>query len=222
MSHYFGFKPSDELSQKIDQADKVITAGKDEDYYLYRNEIAQLIARELIDNLLVNLVDYIPNPERQAKMRKIIVSIESSTETLLKVLLGKDNNQDVLPTFCFMKNESLFTDNAGERRVGFKLPDEAASQILAGFNAVTPESIDIDKFKHGLEVMNNEILTHFITRFAATLKLGMFKRNAVPVTKVAINKGLGMAINKLFPQLDNPALNRLAGFYKPFIVQIND
>lgn len=222
MSHYFGFEPSDKLSNMIDEADEIISAEKDEDYYPYRNEIAQQIAREIIDTLLVGLIDYIPSPERQAKMRKIITSIEGSTETLLKVLLGKDKNEDVLPTFYFMKNESLFTDNKGVRRVGFKLPEDKASEINGSFDAVTPESVDISRFQHGLEIMNNEVLTHFITKFGATLKLGMFKRKAVPVAKGAINKGLGMAINKLFPQLDDPALNRLVNFYRPFIVQIDE
>jgi len=222
MAHYFGFKPSEKLDAMLNEADELITNGADVDYYPYRNDIAQQIAREIIDNLLVSLIDVIPSPERQASMRKIVHSIESSTETLLKVLLGKDENADVIPTFNFLKDESLFIDNAGERRIGLKLPEESAKEINASFAAVTPESVDIDKFKHGLQIMNNEVLDHFITRFTATLKLGMFKRKAVPVAKAAINKGLDMAINKLFPQLPHDSLNRLAEFYRPFIVEINE
>lgn len=222
MTYYLGFKPSQKLDEMIDEADDIITSGKDVDYYPYRNEIAQQIAREIIDNLLVALIEYIPNEERQASMRKIIGSIESSTETMLNVLLGKDKNPDVLPTFDFMKNDALFVDNEGVRRVGLKLEDDTAAKINTGFAAVTPESVDMEKFRQGLEVMNNAILNHFITDFAATLKLGMFKRKAVPMAQGAINKGLNFAINKLFPQLDDAALNRLASFYRPFIVEIKD
>ncbi|MDO5770011.1 MAG: hypothetical protein Q4P13_10935 [Psychrobacter sp.] len=222
MTYYLGFKPSQKLDDMIDEADEIISSGKDVDYYPYRNEIAQQIAREIIDNLLVALVDYIPNEERQASMRKIISSIESSTETMLNVLLGKDKNEDVMPTFKFMKEDALFIDNDGERRVGLKLKDETAAKVNSGFAAVTPESVDIEKFRQGLEVMNNAILNHFISDFAATLKLGMFKRKAVPVAQGAINKGLNYAINKLFPQLGDEALNRLATFYRPFIVEIKD
>lgn len=221
MSHYFGFKPTEKLSNMIDEADEIISNGKDVDYYPYRDAIAHQIAREIIDNMLIALIDYIPSPERQASMRKIITSVENSTDTMLNVLLNKDKNKDVLPTFDYMQ-QSLFQDNQGERRIGFKLSDNAASKITAGFDSVTPESVDIDKFRHGLEVMNHEVLDHFINRFAETLKLGMFKRNAVPVAKIAIDKGLSIAINKLFPQLSDEALNRLVNFYRPYIVEIND
>ena len=221
MSHYFGFKPTDKLINMIDEADAIISAGKDVDYYPHRDKIAHQIAREIIDNMLVTLIDYIPNAERQASMRKIFTSIESSTDTMLNVLLNKDKNADVLPTFEFMK-QSLFEDNNGERRVGFKLTDKAAEKITSGFDAVTPESVDGEKFRQGLEVMNHEVLGHFITKFADSLKLGMFKRNAVPVAKVAIDKGLNIAINKLFPQLPDDALNRLVAFYRPYIVEKND
>lgn len=222
MTHYFGFKPSDKLDAMLNEADELITNGADVKYYPYRNDIAQQIAREIIDNLLVSLIDVIPSPERQASMRKIVSSIESSTEKLLKVLLGKDENKDVLPTFHFLKDDSLFIDNAGERRIGLKLSEAGAKEINESFASVTPESVDINKFKHGLEVMNAEVLDHFITRFTGTLNLGIFKRNAVPLAKSAINTGLGMAINKIFPQLPDEALNRLASFYRPYIVEIDE
>lgn len=221
MSQYFGFKPSSDLSNLIDEADALISTGKDVPYYPYRDKIAHQIAREIIDNLLISLIDVIPSPDRQASMRKIVTSIENSTDTMLNILLNKDKNKDVLPTFAFMK-ESIFEDNDGNRRIGFKLTEKAADKIITGFEAVTEDSVDMEKFKLGLEIMNHEVLTHFITNFADTLKLGIFKRNAVPVAKIAIDKGLNMAINKLFPQLPDDALNRLVTFYRPYIVQIDE
>lgn len=85
----------------IDEAEKIITSNETVDYYPYRNELTQQIASELIDSLLVSLIDVIPNPERQASMRKIIETIERATETLLNVLLGKDKNEDIMPSFNF-------------------------------------------------------------------------------------------------------------------------
>lgn len=79
--------------------------------------------------------------------------------------------------------------------------------------------VDTKTFKTALETMNEETLTHFISRFADTLKLGMIKRKSVPVAKAAIDKGMSMALNKLLPDLPDSSLNRLANYYRPFIVE---
>ncbi|WP_201584695.1 hypothetical protein [Psychrobacter jeotgali] len=219
MAQYFGFIPSDKLNDMINEAERIINSNEQVDYYPYRNELTQQIARELIDNLLVGLIDVIPNPERQAAMGKIVNTIERTTETLLNVLLGKDKNEDIIPSFEFLKNESMFLDNDGERRVGFKLSDRAAQTINEGYAAVTPDNVDLVKFKAALETMNEVALTHFITRFTETLKLGMIKRGSIPVAKAGIDKGMSLALNKLLPQLPDAGLNRLAGFYRPFFIE---
>lgn len=220
MAYYFGFIPSTELNAMIDEAERIISSDEQVDYYPYRNELTQRIASELIDNLLVSLIDVIPNSDRQAAMRKIVTTVERATETLLNVLLGKDSNEDIMPSFNFLKSESMFIDNEGKRRVGFKLADETAQEINAGFAAVTPEQVDEAKFKVALEIMNDAALTHFISHFTETLKLGMIKRGSIPMAKVAIDKGISLALNKLLPQLPDAGMNRLANFYRPFIVKI--
>ncbi len=222
MTYYFGFVPSDKLNDMINEAERIITSDEQVDYYPYRNELTQQIARELNDNLLVSLIDVIPNPERQAAMRKIVSTIERATETLLNVLLGKDKNEDIMPSFNFLKNETMFIDNEGTRRVGFKLSKSSADTIVKGFAAITPDDVDESKFKVALETMNEEALTHFISRFTETLKLGMIKRSSIPVAKAGIDKGMSMALNKLLPQLPDAGLNRLARFYEPFLVKISD
>ncbi|TXD97807.1 hypothetical protein ES754_02205 [Psychrobacter frigidicola] len=222
MTHYFGFLPSDELSDMIAEAERIIESNEQVDYYPYRNKLTQQIARELLDNLLVSLIDVIPNAERQASMRKIVGTIERATETLLNILLGKDKNEDIMPSFNFLKNESMFIDNEGMRRVGFALSKESAQTITEGFAAMTPDTVDKVKFKTALETMTEDALTHFMSRFTETLKLGMIKRKSVPVAKAAIDKGMSMALNKLLPQLPDDGLNRLARFYRPFLIDMAD
>jgi len=222
MTYYFGFIPSDKLNQMIDEAEHVITSNAQTEYYPYRNELTQQIARELIDNLLVGLIDVIPNSERQAAMKKIVGTIERTTETLLNVLLGKDENEDILPSFNFLKDQTMFIDNDGIRRVGYELSEESAQTIIKGFEAVKLEVVDKPAFEKALETINEDSLTHFLTRFTETLKLGMIKRKSIPVAKAAIDKGLSMALNKLLPQLPDAGLKRLARFYQPFFVEIAD
>lgn len=222
MAYYFGFLPSDKLNQMIDEAEQLIVSELPVDYYPYRNELTQQIARELNDNLLVSLIDVIPNPERKAAMQKIVHTIERTTETLLNVLLGKDKNEDIMPSFDFLKNKSIFIDNEGMRRVGFRLSESTAQTINDGFAAIKPETVDRDKFKTALETMTDVSLQHFMSQFTETLKLGMIKRKSVPVAKAAIDKGMGMALNKLLPQLPDDGLNRLAVFYRPYLIRLDD
>ena len=222
MAHYFGFVPSPTLKNMIDEAEKLIASNVDIPYYPHRNALTQQVARELNDNLLVSLIDVIPNPERKAAMRKIVATIERSTESMLNVLLGKDSNEDIMPSFNFLREQTMFVDNDGIRRVGFQLSEEDARIITEGFAAVTPQSVDNVKFKHALETMNEAALTHFITRFTETLKLGMIKRKSIPVAKAAIDKGTSVALNRLLPQLPDDGLNRLARFYRPYLVNLED
>lgn len=219
MAHYFGFVPSDKLKSLIVEAEQIIESNEKVDYYPYRDALTHQTARDLIDNLLVGLVEIIPNPERQAAMRKVVVTVERATDTLLNILLGKENNDEVMPSFHFLRDRATFIDNDGLKRVGFKLSEKDAEIINKGFAAITPEHVDTKTFKTALETMNEETLTHFISRFADTLKLGMIKRKSVPVAKAAIDKGMSMALNKLLPDLPDSSLNRLANYYRPFIIE---
>ncbi|WP_218689629.1 hypothetical protein [Psychrobacter sp. BF1] len=219
MAHYFGFIPSDELKILIKEAEQIIESKQSVDYYPYRDVLTKQTAKDLIDNLLVGLIDNIPNPERQAAMSKIIITIEKAADTLLNILLGKENNEEIMPSFNFLKDKATFIDNEGFIRVGFKLTEQQSQKIVEGFAAVTPESVDAVKFRAALETMNEATLTHFITRFAETLKLGMIKRKSVPMAKAAIDKGMSMALNKLLPDLPDTSMNRLANYYRPFIVE---
>ncbi|MGE6795526.1 MULTISPECIES: hypothetical protein [Psychrobacter] len=219
MTHYFGFVPSPKLKALIEEAEQVIATDAKVDYYPYRDALSHQTARDLIDNLLVGLVDIIPNPERQASMRKIVGTIERAADTLLNILLGKENNEEVLPSFHFLRDRATFIDNEGVKRIGFKLSDADAKTITEGFAAITPEHVDRPTFKTALETVNEETLTHFVSRYAETLKLGMIKRKSVPVAKAAIDKGMSMALNKLLPDLPDTSLNRLADYYRPFIVK---
>ena len=124
-----------------------------------------------------------------------------------------------MPSFHFLRDRATFIDNEGIKRVGFKLSDADAQTIEKGFAAITPEQVDMKAFKTALETMNEETLTHFISRYSETLKLGMIKRKSVPVAKAAIDKGMSMALNKLLPDLPDRSLNRLANYYRPFIVE---
>lgn len=219
MAHYFGFVPSDKLKALIIEAEQVITSNEKVDYYPYRDALTHQTARDLVDNLLIGLVEIIPNPERQAAMRKVVGTVERATDTLLNILLGKENNEEVLPSFHFLRDQATFVDNDGIKRVGFKLSAEDAQIINKGFAAITPEHVDTEPFKTALETMNEATLTHFISRYADTLKLGMIKRKSVPVAKSAIDKGMSMALNKLLPDLPDSSLNRLANYYRPFIIE---
>ncbi len=219
MAHYFGFVPSDKLKVLISEAEQVVASNEQVDYYPYRDALTHQTARDLTDNLLVGLVEIIPNPERQAAMRKIVTMIERSTDTLLNILLGKESNEEVLPSFHFLRDQATFIDNEGVKRIGFKLSETDARTIVEGFAAITPEHVDRAKFKTALKTMNDATLTHFVSRYAETLKLGMIKRKSVPVAKSAIDKGMNMALNKLLPDLPDDSLNRLANYYRPFIIE---
>ena len=145
MPHYFGFVPSTKLATMIDEYDELL-AGDPAEYSLYphRDAVTKQIASEIIDNLLVSLIDVIPNPERKAKMQNIVGTIQSSTDTMLGVILGKDKNKDILPSVDYLKKDTMFT-TCCQTRIGFHYSDKAQT-IIEGFEAVTPDNVDDKKF----------------------------------------------------------------------------
>ncbi|WP_243443600.1 hypothetical protein [Psychrobacter sp. JCM 18903] len=76
MAHYFGFVPSDKLKALIIDAEQVIASNEEVEYYPYRDALTHQTARDLIDNLLIGLVDIIPNPERQAPCEKLLAQLK--------------------------------------------------------------------------------------------------------------------------------------------------
>ncbi len=222
MAYYFGFLPSPQLLKMLDDIDEITAPNSKVPYYKHRDLVAHKIAHEMIDKMLIDLLTVIANPERKASMTKVISTVESSTDTLLNLLLTKDDNKQVIPTINFLFDQTLFSDNEGQQRLGFKLDNQSAKRILSGFNAVSADTADISEFKAAIEIMNQEVMTHFVTNFANTLPLGMIKRNSVPIVKASINKGLDIAINRLLPKLDPAGIQRLADFFRPFIVAKSD
>lgn len=219
MTYYFGFEPTEKLKGMIIEAEQMVDSGENTPYYPLRNKVTHQIAYEIMENLLINLISVIPDPERQEKLRGIVVKIEHATDTMLNILLGKDKNEDVIPNFEYMRNETVFEDNEGKMRVGFELDDARAQTILEGFEATTSEGYDKQKLIKSLYAMEHAVIDHFVTRFSETLPLGLIKRKSVPMAKAGINKALEIAINKLLPEMSLESLNRLVEFYSQFLIE---
>ena len=100
MTSYFGILPSATLSQDIQLAQ----ANRDskEPQYPLRDKISLQLSDELLDNMLIKLVQQFPPSDKRDTTEKLAIKIRGIVETLLKQLLGKAPNEQVLESLSFM------------------------------------------------------------------------------------------------------------------------
>ena len=133
MTSYFGILPSAGLNQDIQLAQ----ASRDskEPQYPLRDKISLQLTDELLDNMLIKLVQQFPPSDKRDTTEKLAIKIRGIVETLLKQLLGKAPNEQVLESLSFME-KSLFTDNEGQQRIGTVLPDTLVADMKKSFAEV--------------------------------------------------------------------------------------
>lgn len=223
MTTYFGFLPSDELKAKIEETQHIIDNDIKTDYYPHRDEVTKLIAHELIDNLLNNLVTLVQDPERKQRLEKVVKTVHGAVNTLLGSILGKQSNDKVMDSYHFMVNRSLFTDNDGQMRVGYELPSEDAKVIKDSFTkaqaAIDQSERPYPHLQTAAETIITATLHHYLHDFGQTLHLGLLKRGAIPIAETAIAKGSQVAIHKIMPDMPQAAAERLYHHYQQLIVQ---
>jgi hypothetical protein len=85
--------------------------------------------------MLVNLVQQFPPSDKRDTTEELAQKFRSIVSTLMKQLLGKAPNEQVLESLSFME-KSLFTDNEGQQRIGTVLPDTLVSDMKKSFAEV--------------------------------------------------------------------------------------
>ena len=207
MTSYFGILPSAGLSQDI----KLAQANRDskEPQYPLRDKISLQLTDELLDNMLIKLVQKFPPSDKRDTTEKLAIKIRGIVETLLKQLLGKASNEQVLESLSFME-KSLFTDNDGQQRIGTVLPDTLVADMKKSFAEVAAGNG---------KAQRDALIHHFMTEFNKTLGLGMMKRGVASVATSGVETAVHIVINKLIPGLSQGELEVFAKHFDQLLVQ---
>lgn len=218
MTSYFGIVPSPELATDIKLARE--NRNSSEPQYPLRDKISLKLNDDLIDNLLIKLVQEFPASEKRDTAEKLAGYVRSTVSVLLKQLLGKAPNEQVVKSLDFMEG-SIFTDNQGAERIGTILPDDLVAQLKASFAAVHAGEgkAQREALTTQFKLFSDLLIKHFMTEFNKTLDLGAFKRGAASVATSAVVKAVHMAINKLIPSLTQEELSVVATHYEALLVQ---
>ena len=222
MNYYFGFHPSQDLSDKIDKAYALIEGGADVRYDTYRDQITHMVNQELLDAMLGKLIEAMPqNSERRAHLVKANDTIHVTVDKLINTLLSPADNAQVLPSFEFLDRQVLFRDTDGQRRISVPLDDTFARELLACIERVQQGhgEAERDNLTRLFTQLVQSCLQHFMGDFTKTLPLGMIKRRAIPVAEGVINKVVSVALQRLIPQMPQDALARFSAYYSTLIFQ---
>lgn len=214
MAAYFGFTPSETLKNNIETALQLAKENTGEPLYLIRDKVSLGITDELIDAALTQLARILPPSDKKETMEKLSNFIRSTMQTLMKQLLGKEDNARVLKSVSFLA-VSTHT-KGGEFKVGCIIHDEliiklkslfAQAQVDEDTLAIRPELIILQK------QLADQCIKHFLTDFCESLNLGFFKRNAMVLAQGATTKAIHFAIHKLVPSLNSEELAIFAKHY---------
>ncbi|MCY6411481.1 MULTISPECIES: hypothetical protein [Acinetobacter] len=218
MTSYFGILPSAGLSQDI----KLAQANRDskEPQYPLRDKISLQLTDELLDNMLIKLVQKFPPSDKRDTTENLAVKIRGIVETLLKQLLGKASNEQVLESLVFME-KSLFTDNDGQQRIGTVLPDTLVTDMKKSFAEVAAGNgqAQRDALTQQFKTFADALIHHFMTEFNKTLGLGMVKRGVASVATSGVETAVHIVIKKLIPSLSQAELEVFAKHFDQLLVQ---
>lgn len=218
MTSYFGILPSATLSQDIQLAQ----ANRDskEPQYPLRDKISLQLTDELIDTMLVHLVQQFPPSDKRDTTEELAQKIRSIVSTLMKQLLGKTSNDQVLESLAFME-KSLFTDNEGKQRIGAVLPDNLVIEMKKSFAEVAAGNgkEQRDALTQQFKSFADVLIHHFMTEYNKTLGLGMVKRGVASVATSAVETAVHIVIKKLIPSLSQIELEVFTKHFDQLLVQ---
>ncbi|MDE2422204.1 MAG: hypothetical protein KGO49_13610 [Gammaproteobacteria bacterium] len=214
MTAYFGFTPSETLQNNIETALRLAKENTKEPLYLIRDQVSLGLNDELIDIALTQLARMLPPSDKKETMEKLSSFIRSTMQTLLKQLLGKEDNTRVLKSISFL---TLSTHTkSGTFKVGCTIHDDLIIRLKSLF-AQAQEDEDTSAIRLELIALQKQLadqcIKHFITDFCASLDLGFFKRNAMSIAQSATTKAIHFAIHKLVPSLNAEELEIFAKHY---------
>ena len=224
MPYYFGFVPSAELNETIDKAYQLIADKSSERYDVYRDKITHLTNQELMENMLVQLIESLPDEsERKAHLIKVSHTIETTTDKLINTVLSPTDNPDVLPSFNFFDKRVLVKDNQGQRRISVPLDDKLGADLVTVIERVQQGHgrEEVDNLTRLFTQLTQASLQHFLVDFTKTLPLNLLKRGAIPVADSVISKVLDVALHRLIPQMPQESLERFTKHYATLIFQAN-
>jgi hypothetical protein len=218
MTSYFGILPSASLSQDIQLAQ----ANRDskEPQYPLRDKISLQLTDELIDTMLVHLVQQFPPSEKRDTTEGLAIKIRGIVETLMKQLLGKASNEQVLESLAFME-KSLFIDNEGQQRIGAVLPDSLVADMKKSFAEVAAGNgkEQREALTKQFKAFADALIQHFMTDFNKTLGLGMVKRGVASVATSGVETAVHIVIKKLIPSLSQAELDVFTKHFDQLLVQ---
>lgn len=218
MTSYFGILPSASLSQDIQLAQ----ANRDskEPQYPLRDKISLQLTDELIDTMLVHLVQQFPPSEKRDTTEGLAIKIRGIVETLMKQLLGKASNEQVLESLAFME-KSLFVDNEGQQRIGAVLPDSLVADMKKSFAEVAAGNgkEQREALTKQFKAFADALIQHFMTDFNKTLGLGMVKRGVASVATSGVETAVHIVIKKLIPSLSQAELDAFTKHFDQLLVQ---
>ncbi|ERS04039.1 hypothetical protein Q674_07805 [Acinetobacter sp. COS3] len=218
MTSHFGILPSASLSQDIQLAQ----ANRDskEPQYPLRDKISLQLTDELIDTMLVHLVQQFPPSEKRDTTEGLAIKIRGIVETLMKQLLGKASNEQVLESLAFME-KSLFVDNEGQQRIGAVLPDSLVADMKKSFAEVAAGNgkEQREALTKQFKAFADALIQHFMTDFNKTLGLGMVKRGVASVATSGVETAVHIVIKKLIPSLSQAELDVFTKHFDQLLVQ---
>ncbi len=223
MRSFFGFIPSEQLMNTIQQAQAQMNQNDKTPLYPARDKIVEGINKELVDNLLVKLVEFLPPSDKKDTMTKLANFIQGSVRTLVGQLLSKVDNEQAKKSIVFIEN-SMAKDSAGIKRIGFAIPESLMAQMQASFAEVEAgrgkeqRAAIAEQFKLFVDLL----LKHYMDDFNKTLDLGMIKGKLANVTKSGVSKALHVAIDKLIPSLHQQELAQFTQHYGAMMFKTED
>jgi len=177
---------------------------------------AQRYADEILDALVLNLVSGAdPDSHAPKTLESVVGLIKSTSHALIRQVLNKRSNKDLVSVAEFMANRRVIMAVDGVKRDFISFPLAAKDyQLLhdAWHNASLGEA-DVEAMKHATLRFAELSTQAFYVETGESIELGFIAQKMFNMGHMAIDKALKMAINRLIPALKPRELKDFSSYF---------
>ncbi|PIE41301.1 MAG: hypothetical protein CSA49_04125 [Gammaproteobacteria bacterium] len=222
-NYYLGFKASDELTVGAEEVLANRAAGSAQPYAPMMNELIKYFLPEFLDSFLIQTANAVGLSPRASKMvHGASDTIGKASILLVSKLLAKRNNDQLLGLVSYIDDVYLRADTCsnGANTVGCEISQEFYEQmkrLIASMKAGESQAVMPELHRVMMEIVD-VIIEGFMKKAIRLVEINFVLRKICDAS-VATCRGAGhMVVNKVFKQLDDEQLARLADYFDQLIV----
>ncbi|MCC2638213.1 MAG: hypothetical protein K0Q68_1932 [Moraxellaceae bacterium] len=218
MTTYFAMPLAQPVQQGIDELLKNLDTRVSAPQHDLHTRVSIDLSDDTLRICVEEMMARFQGGESAGILHTLLSILKSTSHMLIRQMLGKGSNDDVNRMAKYLRDRRHVLN--GALLFGFPMPAELASRFATTFAAIRAGQGE----QHRAELTRimltfaDMAVERFYDDFVAPMDLGFLKRKGSDLGRATILKGCHVAVNKLFPHLDQKDLEIFADYFDSLLV----